>query len=142
MADDDVTPQDDAAPGAPTQDEAVAAEPAAEAPGARRRRRAGAGGVAARGGCPAPAQQAAEDEEEYEEEEPTPRVKPAVPGADLEVDIVPEGADPLARGEDVDPYALEDEEPAEAPTESEDRHRADRQRGDRPCCGRALPRDR
>ena len=33
-----------------------------------------------------------------EPEEPTePRVKPAVPGADLEVDIVPEGVDPLAR---------------------------------------------
>ena len=28
-----------------------------------------------------------------------PRVKPAIPGADLEVDIVPEGADPLARAE-------------------------------------------
>jgi small subunit ribosomal protein S9 len=37
-----------------------------------------------------------EDEEEYE---PTPRVKPEIPGADLEVDIVAEGEDPLARQE-------------------------------------------
>jgi small subunit ribosomal protein S9 len=42
----------------------------------------------------------------------TPRVKPAVPGADLEVDIVPEGTDPLAR-QNADPYADDDEpEPA------------------------------
>ena len=32
-----------------------------------------------------------------DEEEPAPRVKPAVPGAHLEVDIVPEGVDPLGR---------------------------------------------
>jgi hypothetical protein len=40
---------------------------------------------------------AEEVDEEYEEEEQTPRVKPEIPGADLEVDIVEEGADPLAR---------------------------------------------
>jgi len=41
-----------------------------------------------------------------------PRVKPAVPGADLEVDIVPEGTDPLARHQ-ADPYAdPDDAEPA------------------------------
>src|ERR1019366_526417 len=53
---------------------------------------------------------------EEDEEEPAPREKPAVPGAHLEVDIVPEGADPLGRGEQSyeDPYALdEDGEPAE-----------------------------
>ncbi len=50
--------------------------------------------------------------EELEDEEPTPRVKPSVPGAHLEVDIVPEGVDPLAPEQPVDPYALEeDEEP-------------------------------
>jgi small subunit ribosomal protein S9 len=50
--------------------------------------------------------------EEPEEEEPTPRVKPSVPGAHLEVDIVPEGVDPLAPEQPSDPYALdEDEEP-------------------------------
>jgi small subunit ribosomal protein S9 len=52
------------------------------------------------------------DAEELEEEEPTPRVKPSVPGAHLEVDIVPEGVDPLAPEQPSDPYALEeDEEP-------------------------------
>jgi small subunit ribosomal protein S9 len=40
------------------------------------------------------------------EEEPAPREKPAVPGAHLEVDIVPEGVDPLGRDTDAaDPYA-------------------------------------
>jgi small subunit ribosomal protein S9 len=34
--------------------------------------------------------------EDEEEEDATPRIKPAIPGADLEVDIVEEGADPLA----------------------------------------------
>ena len=48
----------------------------------------------------APAPELAEEEDE----EPAPRVRPAVPGADLEVDIVPEGVDPLASGP-VDPYA-------------------------------------
>jgi small subunit ribosomal protein S9 len=60
------------------------------------------------------AEQAAVEEEE--EDEPAPREKPAVPGAHLEVDIVPEGVDPLGRGEQqyVDPYAIEDEgEPSE-----------------------------
>ncbi len=41
-----------------------------------------------------------------DEEEPAPREKPAVPGAHLEVDIVPEGVDPLGRNtESTDPYA-------------------------------------
>jgi small subunit ribosomal protein S9 len=39
-------------------------------------------------------------EEDLDDDEPaTARVKPAIPGADLEVDIVLEGADPLAREE-------------------------------------------
>jgi len=45
--------------------------------------------------APAPSGQADEDEE-YEDE-PAPRVKPAIPGADLEVDIVLEGQDALGR---------------------------------------------
>jgi small subunit ribosomal protein S9 len=58
----------------------------------------------------------AEAELEEDEEEAAPRVKPAVPGAHLEVDIVPEGVDPLGRGEArgetyEDPYAVEGEEP-------------------------------
>jgi small subunit ribosomal protein S9 len=53
--------------------------------------------------------------EEEPEEEPAPRVKPAVPGAHLEVDIVPEGVDPLGRSETYeDPYAIETEEPEQA----------------------------
>jgi small subunit ribosomal protein S9 len=57
---------------------------------------------------------AAEPVEDDEDEEPAPREKPAVPGAHLEVDIVPEGVDPLGRSdrsdEYVDPYALESDE--------------------------------
>jgi small subunit ribosomal protein S9 len=64
--------------------------------------------------------QAAESEEEEDAEE-APREKPAVPGAHLEVDIVPEGADPLGREEGFeDPYALEeDTETAQAEVEGE-----------------------
>jgi small subunit ribosomal protein S9 len=55
-----------------------------------------------------------------EEEEPTPRAKPAVPGAHLEVDIVPEGVDPLGRGEEYeDLYEVEEVE-REQPEESEE----------------------
>jgi small subunit ribosomal protein S9 len=54
-------------------------------------------------------------EELEEEEEATPRVKPAIPGADLEVDIVEEGADPFAgegnEGEDGDEDDLLDHGP-------------------------------
>jgi len=60
---------------------------------------------------PAPAEQPAAaapaGDEEFVDE--TPRVKPAIPGADLEVDIVHEGQDPLGRpaeyDEDYDPDA-------------------------------------
>jgi small subunit ribosomal protein S9 len=67
--------------------------------------------------APAPAaaveDEAGEDAEEEEAEERAPRVKPAVPGAHLEVDIVPEGVDPLGRSEEYeDPYAIEDEQGA------------------------------
>jgi small subunit ribosomal protein S9 len=57
----------------------------------------------------------ADELEDDEEEEPAPREKPAVPGAHLEVDIVPEGVDPLGRGDSyqdsyaVDPYALDED---------------------------------
>jgi small subunit ribosomal protein S9 len=53
----------------------------------------------------------AEAPEEDSDEEPVPRGKPSVPGAHLEVDIVPEGVDPLGRSETYeDPYAIEDDE--------------------------------
>ena len=49
---------------------------------------------------PAAAPPAPALEEDIDDDEPAaPRVKPAIPGADLEVDIVLEGADPLAREE-------------------------------------------
>jgi small subunit ribosomal protein S9 len=60
-----------------------------------------------------------EEELEDDEEEPTPRVKPTVPGAHLEVDIVPEGADPLAREAPVDPYATEEYQEEVAAAEEE-----------------------
>jgi small subunit ribosomal protein S9 len=56
-----------------------------------------------------------DDADADDDEEPAPRVKPAIPGADLEVDIVAEGADPLAR-EEMDEYEL-----AEALAAEEDR---------------------
>ena len=56
--------------------------------------------------------------EEYVPER-APREKPAVPGADLEVDIVPEGVDPLA-GANIDPYAEYDQDDAAAVEELED----------------------
>jgi small subunit ribosomal protein S9 len=66
-----------------------------------------------------PAAEAGEDDGEEEEEEPAPRVKPSVPGAHLEVDIVPEGVDPLGRDEPTDPYAaVYEEETAEESGES------------------------
>ncbi len=95
---------------------APAATPAAEA----------AAPEASEASEPAPAQaaevatpptQAAAEAEEQEAEEPTPRVKPAVPGADLEVDIVPEGVDPLARAGEEDRYGIDEEEEAPEPTE-------------------------
>jgi small subunit ribosomal protein S9 len=64
-------------------------------------------------------EEVAAEAEEEEEEEPAPRVKPAVPGAHLEVDIVPEGVDPLGRDQPSDPYAIEEED-AQAEGESEE----------------------
>jgi small subunit ribosomal protein S9 len=58
--------------------------------------------------------------EEEEREPPAPREKPAVPGAHLEVDIVPEGVDPLAPEQPLDPYAIEEYEEAQAPEEEEE----------------------
>jgi small subunit ribosomal protein S9 len=56
-----------------------------------------------------------------DEGEATPRVKPSVPGAHLEVDIVPEGVDPLGREEGYeDPYAVEEEAEAEPAAEGEE----------------------
>jgi small subunit ribosomal protein S9 len=62
------------------------------------------------------------EEQPGEEEEAAPRVKPSVPGAHLEVDIVPEGVDPLGRGETYqDPYAIEDETEQVGETDEQER---------------------
>jgi small subunit ribosomal protein S9 len=48
------------------------------------------------------------DEDDDEDDEPVaPRVKPAIPGADLEVDIVAEGADPLAGPDEEEQAAID-----------------------------------
>jgi small subunit ribosomal protein S9 len=92
---------------APVAEESAAAEPVAE--GAAEK--SGAGVPAAEEPVAEAGEEQAEVEEE-EEEEPAPRVKPSVPGAHLEVDIVPEGVDPLAPEHPADPYAIEEyEEP-------------------------------
>jgi small subunit ribosomal protein S9 len=75
--------------------------------------------AAAEAAAEEPELEAEEELEEEDEEEPAPRVKPAVPGAHLEVDIVPEGVDPLGRDVPEDPYAIEDED-AEAAEEQEE----------------------
>jgi small subunit ribosomal protein S9 len=59
-----------------------------------------------------------EAEAEEPDEESTRRVKPSVPGAHLEVDIVPEGVDPLAP-EPADPYAVEEYEEPQAEAEQD-----------------------
>jgi small subunit ribosomal protein S9 len=62
---------------------------------------------------PAPAEPAAaaapepELDEEDDDEPVAPRVKPAIPGADLEVDIVAEGADPLAQPDEEEQAAID-----------------------------------
>jgi small subunit ribosomal protein S9 len=60
---------------------------------------------------PAAAQEPASAAADEAEEEQSPPLKPSVPGAHLEVDIVPEGVDPLGRTQTYeDPYAIDDED--------------------------------
>jgi len=93
----EAAPMDDPAE-EPIAEEAPAEEPAVQEP-------------AAQEPVAEPVAEQPADEDEDDEDEPAQRVKPAVPGAHLEVDIVPEGVDPLGRSEHEyeDPYALEDE---------------------------------
>jgi small subunit ribosomal protein S9 len=97
---------------------AAAEAPAAEAPTAEAPEAESAG--------------AAEKPEPAEGQREGSRAKPEVPGAHLEVDIVPEGVDPLGRAQPEDPYAIgyeeegpeepvaEEEELAEVPDEDEE----------------------
>jgi small subunit ribosomal protein S9 len=98
--------------------EEPAAEPVAEGEEAEQRDAAEpvAAEPAAEGAERVAADAEAEDLDE-DEEEPAPRVKPEIPGADLEVDIVTEGADLFGRGESV--YD-EDEEPEPVVEEPDD----------------------
>jgi small subunit ribosomal protein S9 len=80
-AEEPATAEEPAGEEQPAAPEPVAEEPAAEAPAAET--------PAAEAPAAAPAAEADADDDE----EPTPRVKPEIPGADLEVDIVMEGAD-------------------------------------------------
>ena len=88
-AGDDAAPETPAAEEpAPTEEPAPAAEPVAEEPA-----------PAAEEPAAEPVAEAdAEADEDDDEEEAAPREKPAIPGMDLEVDIVREGETPL-RGE-------------------------------------------
>jgi small subunit ribosomal protein S9 len=99
VIDESAEPPDAEEPAADTPEaEASTPQPAAEEPAAA-----------------APDEPELEEDLEDDEEELAPRVKPAIPGADLEVDIVAEGADPLAR-EEMGEYEL-----AEALAAEEDR---------------------
>jgi small subunit ribosomal protein S9 len=75
----------------------------------------------------APAPSADADEDEDYEEEPTPRVKPAIPGADLEVDIVLEGQDALGRERSLYEEDLVEEEEEEAAPSVEEADQPDDQ---------------
>jgi small subunit ribosomal protein S9 len=101
------------APAAEEQVEAPAAEEQVEAPAAEEQAEAPAAEAPAEEQAEVPAAEALVDDESDEDEEPAPRAKPLIPGADLEVDIVAEGADPLAREDDLSPEeaaALAEEE--------------------------------
>jgi small subunit ribosomal protein S9 len=113
---------DEETTGGPAQPPAASApEPAAPAPEAPPTASEPPGAGAAPTAPPAPAPAARREPQVATEA--TPRVKPVVPGADLEVDIVPEGTDPLAR-QNADPYA-EDDEPAATPDETDDQDVSD-----------------
>ncbi len=60
-----------------------------------------------------------EEELEYVEEDVTPRVKPAIPGMDLEVDIVREGEEGAGRPRYSEDDPFDDEEPTDEDGEEE-----------------------
>ncbi len=101
------TPEEQPEPAEPVVEETPAAEPVAEEP------------VAEEPIAEEPVAEEPEEEEGALEEAPAPRVKPAVPGAHLEVDIVPEGVDPLAPEQPSDPYAIEEYEEPQAEDEGD-----------------------
>jgi len=104
---------EETAPAAPSPQagEEQAAAPAAEEQPAAEDQPAAEEQPAAAAAAEGP-QDSATEEDEEDEQEASPREKPAIPGADLEVDIVVEGVDPYAEGEEEDQEApaLEEEE--------------------------------
>jgi small subunit ribosomal protein S9 len=68
----------------------------------------------------APDQPQADATDDDGDDEPTPREKPLIPGADLEVDIVPEGSDPLAQARAAEAALAEGTEPAAEPEPGEE----------------------
>jgi small subunit ribosomal protein S9 len=101
---------------APAEAPQVEAEAPAEAPQADAAPPADAPQADAAPPAEAPQADAAPAADEHDEPV-QPRVKPEIPGADLEVDIVPEGDDPLARAEAEERAAAE---AAEAEDEAAD----------------------
>jgi small subunit ribosomal protein S9 len=85
------------------------AEPPEEAPAEAQDPTAAGDAPAPPADTPAPAEPelAVEEDDEEDDEPVAPRVKPAIPGADLEVDIVAEGADPLAGPDEDEQAAIE-----------------------------------
>ena len=101
-------PDETQEPTAEAPEEQPAAEPAPEEPGP----------TADAEPAPAAAEAAAAEEDDGDDdEEPAPRVKPLIPGADLEVDIVREGEEAL-RGENL--YGEYDEDSSESGDGDED----------------------
>ena len=118
---DDATPQDEQRdePEAPQAEAAAEETPQAEeaAPAEQPAAEAEAEQPAAEAPAEQPAAEAEGEADAEEDDEPaTPRVKPAIPGMDLQPDIVPEGVDPLARAE----AQAEEEAAAAAAAEDED----------------------
>jgi small subunit ribosomal protein S9 len=112
-------PPEEAAPAAeqPARAQAAAEQPAPAEAAAGEQRAAAEQPAPAEAAAEQPAAAAPADDEGDDDEDPTPRVKPEIPGADLEVDIVTEGADLFGRGESA--YD-EDEEPEPAAEETDD----------------------
>jgi small subunit ribosomal protein S9 len=118
---------DEAAPDAPAAEQPAAEEPAAPAEEPVAEEPASAEEPAAPAEEPAPAAEPVAEEpaaeaddadEDDDEEEATPREKPAIPGMDLEVDIVREGETPL-RGEGSE-YDEDAEDGADSDSDEDD----------------------
>lgn len=91
----DETPEGEETPETPEAEAPEAPEAAAETPAEETPE-------AAPEPAAEPVAEAPVEEDEDDDEDETPREKPAIPGMDLEVDLVAEGADPLAGPDDED----------------------------------------